>query len=804
MGNTYRYKPTLACVVSALMLCVWCNGQLSNAAPSGNQKKYNGQDVCQSGEDHCKDANGESFTFNASPQRKVPEGDYRNCADSNGKIPQRLEALPGGAWDNLRNLDMGLVGKRNYSKCLTTEDENYLIPDGTFVIPLKKSNLETFAEVIEHWSNYTSMTSSSINADAHVLSFISGSFSSTHQRTKMHQYNEKSMTTRVQMRHLLYTVKLSMDIELERALQNRVLDIIGYLQDNRTNEAVYQTQLLVRDYGTHVITSVDVGAVLAQEDQIKRSFVYDHQNERSSIKASASADFFGKVGFSVGGGSASSEAMDKSYRSSRTFSRVITHGGPPFMSNFTLNDWERGLVNSLVAIDKAGDPLHYFITPDRFPGIPIPSVDRAAALIEQSIDRYYRINTRYGCTSMDSPNFSFEANLEDGSCELPLTNFTFGGVFQKCALMQQRSAGDICPELVQKNPLTGDFSCPPQYSEVLLHTGVKTKGEMRNECNDRCHDCGFLGLSTCCDRVCANVHYSTQAEYRTYWCVATGHVNVDSGFLFGGIYTTTSQNPLTKSEKCPVKFFPLKLGNGGCICVSDDYELGFRFSVPFAGLFSCTAGNPLVLSGNIVSKRSVDAPRSMMTYLSDAGPASWPHRCPPGYSQHMASIDDGCEIEYCVKVNALSTQGLTPIKRPPFIDPPYVNPNYTDTMMIIGPAGKAWEKNKSQEWRIVTEADAYKDYQKSSGSSEPLSGGAIAGKAIGVVVFVALVVIVIVLATKGRCTSCKRSGHSELRDDDHTPVMSAQGNTQQGTSRGGLYGATQDGATNANNQDPEA
>ncbi|CAH1797817.1 unnamed protein product [Owenia fusiformis] len=731
-------------------------------------------EVCENGDDgHCNGAQSSVSAFKPTPQKRYPLGDYRNCADSEGKLLPRLEALPGGGWDNLRNLDMGIVARRNYSQCLSSEDGMYLIPDGMFVIPQKRTNLETYAEIFEDMTSYSSMTSRSINIEVNVLSRISGSFSYSHQKAKTKQYNDKSMTTRVQVRRHVYTVKLSMDTEIEAALRNRVLDMIGSLQGNNTDEASYLAQLLVRDYGTHIVTSVDVGAILAQEDHVKRSSFLDSKTDSTQFKASASADFFGKVGFKIGVEVGSSDSTTKKYQTSRTHSKVITHGGSSFTPNFTYTNWEKGLVNSLVAIDMSGDPLHYFITPSKFPGIHVSSVRNAARLIERTVNRYYQINTLYGCTKMDSPNFSFESNLDDGSCETAMTNFTFGGVFQKCSLLE-RSAGNICPELTQKNPLTGDFSCPSMYKAVLLHSGTKRKGDPSN-CHEHCYTCWLV--LRCCDRICDR---SSKAKYDVYWCYAPGHVNTNSGFLFGGIYSAVRQNPLTKSTNCPMHFFALKLGDGVFICVSDDYELGFRFSIPFAGLFSCTAGNPLVLSKDLVNKRS--APRTMMTYLSEAGPASWPHRCPPGYSQHIASIDDGCEIEYCVKVNALSSHGLTPIKRPPFIDIPHINANSTDTMVIMGAAGNAWVKIQDQNWKLVSAADAidaYKiiDQTKSNARVKPKNTSAIVGIVIGGLAFVVLVAMV-VFGIRRKYKN-RRAGHSRLVGNNQNSEMGLQDSSQQ-------------------------
>jgi len=47
------------------------------------------------------------------------------------------------------------------------------------------------------------------------------------------------------------------------------MQIAAELQNNRTKQAWYSAQLLAREYGTHIITSVDAGATLVQETHIK-------------------------------------------------------------------------------------------------------------------------------------------------------------------------------------------------------------------------------------------------------------------------------------------------------------------------------------------------------------------------------------------------------------------------------------------------------------------------------------------------------------------------------------------------------
>ena len=100
-----------------------------------------------------------------------PVGDPRNCETAvSGQDFFRMEVLPGLGWDNLRNLDQSIVLAFNYSTCKTTNDRKYLIPDDSFVIPLQRSKVDTYSELVSHALNYTSMTSNSINAGVSVYS----------------------------------------------------------------------------------------------------------------------------------------------------------------------------------------------------------------------------------------------------------------------------------------------------------------------------------------------------------------------------------------------------------------------------------------------------------------------------------------------------------------------------------------------------------------------------------------------------------------------------------------------------------
>ena len=186
-------------------------------------------------------------------------GDPQNCPQTAMNI---AEVLPGNGWDNLRNVAMGHVVVYNYSRCKIFQDRSFLLPDNIYAVPLKESDVKTYSQLITHSSNYTSVTSDSINVGAHGNFFfgsISGSFSRDYKETKMHIAGDKSTASRVQLRYEMFAMRSEPDPELHPIFKNRLMDIASFVQNGDNASATYLAQLLVRDYGSHYVTSVTAG-----------------------------------------------------------------------------------------------------------------------------------------------------------------------------------------------------------------------------------------------------------------------------------------------------------------------------------------------------------------------------------------------------------------------------------------------------------------------------------------------------------------------------------------------------------------
>lgn len=552
------------------------------------------------------------FAHNDPPIPKFPLGDPRNCPIEKGVY--RFEVLPGGGWDNLNNEDMGVVFEKNYSKCKLSDDGKFLLPDNVFLYPVKNSKVETFANLYDHWTNYSSLTAETINAQASVEFFgldlgISGSYSSELRSVKEYQINENSFTTRVQIRHNLYKAKLKPDSTLDSAFKSRLLSIASHLQHNNTDYTKYLAQLLIRDFGTHYISNVNAGAILAKLDHLQKKCVEDFEGEKSNITAAASASFFASF-LSFDGKFKYSDITEKKYadkyRSNTVFSTMFSIGGPLFRLNFSISQWEEQLPNELVAVDRAGDPLHFAITSGSLPELSELLVNNLRDTVQKAINEYFKRNTIIGCTKLDAPNFSFQANVDDGfQCINPTNNYTFGGLYQTCVCYSgcgeySRPTEQImCEDFYQTNPLTGNFNCPSGFDAVLVFQGF-IPGTYTTFAD--CSKCSVNQEFDCCFKDYRPDQPYVWAGYSAYWCAASGTVPPNKGYLFGGLYSWSSVNPVTQTRSCPAKFYPLTFGAQMTVCVSDDYELGFQHSVPFGGFFSCQYGNPLA-AGKLSYKR---------------------------------------------------------------------------------------------------------------------------------------------------------------------------------------------------------
>ncbi|KAH9492036.1 Macrophage-expressed protein 1 protein [Bulinus truncatus] len=394
--------------------------------------------------------------------------------------------------------------------------------------------------------------------------------------------------------------------------------------------------------------------------------------------------------------------VSNSYSSSVTHSQIKTLGGSLFqLENSSLDSWTKDVDRNLVPMDRIGDPLSFLVTPQTLPELPPSTVNAVGEIVLQSIELYYEMNTVRGCTDEASPNFSFAANLDDGSCEAITTNLTFGGFFQNCSVSGNYLYSNPCSGLDSVNPKTGGYSCPSSYTAILIQSAYRS-GSTESQRN--CDSC-YLFFH-CCE----TKQYQAYALYSAYWCAALGAVPRNSGYLFGGLYRPSQDNPFTGKASCPPTFYPKQLLLDLYICISDDFEQSTKSAVKFGGFFSCSKGD-MEKTNNLSTFES----KQENAYLKS---------CPEGYSQHLATMDMGCSIYYCVKSGFMSGSKLPAIRRPPFSVKPSSFNDDKDNLVIFNTDTQTWMKNdQALQFKNLHSVSTSPEDQNNDG----LSSGAVAG-----------------------------------------------------------------------------
>uniref|UniRef100_A0A914E586 Uncharacterized protein n=1 Tax=Acrobeloides nanus TaxID=290746 RepID=A0A914E586_9BILA len=181
--------------------------------------------------------------------------------------------------------------------------------------------------------------------------------------------------------------------------------------------------------------------------------------------------------------------------------------------------------------------------------------------------------------------------------------------------------------------------------------------------------CGFLCLWDDCHTVSYDVIFKDRARISTHWCseVPAPAVKIEVtepqpeipqpeapaseapppetpqsrrkkrqvenyGFMFNGLFDTNQVNPFTGGPNCPGHYQPYKMSLNVTVCLSRDYQLDAPYSIGFSGFFSCQT-------------------------------PSAQKQCLKGYSQHLATVAEGCDIYYCVKPEAFVFMSPALIKR---------------------------------------------------------------------------------------------------------------------------------------------
>lgn len=128
-----------------------------------------------------------------------------------------------------------------------------------------------------------------------------------------------------------YSLLANPDAGLTPDFKRRLMGIADHMRNNLTLRAMYESQLIIRDYGTHYVSRAEVGAITEQLNYVNSDFDYKSQTKLDEMKATVSAGFqrvlYGGSA-SITAGRIVTEEMTKRLSNMTRHVRIDTHGGP--------------------------------------------------------------------------------------------------------------------------------------------------------------------------------------------------------------------------------------------------------------------------------------------------------------------------------------------------------------------------------------------------------------------------------------------------------------------------------------------
>ncbi|PAV79248.1 hypothetical protein WR25_03831 [Diploscapter pachys] len=466
-------------------------------------------------------------------------------------------------WSNpqVMNIPTYPVLELNFSQCKTTEDGEYLIPNGVRTTKIESRRIR---QVEDHHDNFRSVlqarqNSITVGAEIPIYGAVSigGSLSAEFINIK------KTMTrlnTGLNTLNLVYEayemVANDGQMKVIDSFQHEIQGIADALNSGMPQKAEYLAQMTVKQYGTHFVTKSIMGVSLEQLDYIESDDGSSFSNEGASTSVGIS---IGVPGVSVGvGGTHSKTNIEETERSSR-----IRHTDEFRKGNFTFtrNTDDNGvrIYTNLVVEDIAGLRFHVkrlseVLSTRTFPQYNLTVLEAVKEKLDSAIIAYYQANVIRGCTNPKAVNFNFQNSL-------------FGNT--KMRVVEQILERKLEDEgfkdgFFANNPITGQPSCPIGFESVLLleaNTTTYFKDKLLFGLDQEIVWDGNVTAIRILNED-KDVTFRRHENYRVYWCKRDRNLPPprDSDIaLFGGVYTDERNkmfydNPITGQPSCPTGF----------------------------------------------------------------------------------------------------------------------------------------------------------------------------------------------------------------------------------------------------------
>ncbi len=455
----------------------------------------------------------------------------------------------------------------NASTLCQTPDHKYLIACGVNAIPILNYNTEMISMSYTSTTQYMYDGSSqfSFSASAEFPQFqISGHYGQS-ILDYVNTFSDQS-TVMISTTADMQMYEMSLE-DVVFPLSDSLLQVIQFLSNaiSSNDTSAYSTWMyyLVNNLHAATITTVYTGARLEEFFYVYKDYYASTEIQTSQGCAEVQSSFAG-----IFGGTASTK-WHVTTEEIETFQENIDQSifnvvGGNYENGMTLAQWQATAYQNPATLAYIATPSNIYLTPQVLSKYGVDS-DHAAQIYRDytnTIGEYLTNNSYYGCSDSFAVNFNLSTTIDDGNCDYASpNNSSFAGYYAVYGTCYNEYT--ICaPNAITINNLyTEILSCPTSSDKISLTRENIDGGTVT-----------ILNLVACM------------------------HENMPA---FGGIYDTSTVNPITQGFNCPTGMTSTKLYGDVSICLTNDPT---ATSYPFNGYYITSStglciGNDFTASG---------------------------------------------------------------------------------------------------------------------------------------------------------------------------------------------------------------
>uniref|UniRef100_A0AC34F806 Macrophage-expressed gene 1 protein n=1 Tax=Panagrolaimus sp. ES5 TaxID=591445 RepID=A0AC34F806_9BILA len=438
-----------------------------------------------------------------------------------------LSGLVGIGWDDPTNSYTLPILKTTFKKCLTDNNNEYLIPDNVFIIQIQDADIERSATQIDSFKSMMESSSNKIGV-AGSATFkgvkVGGSFSSENQQSKESFEKQTSIMLLNKIHYSAFELIVDENDGFDQYFVERIEDIAYAVDGNKMLWGKFLAETFISDFGTHMVNKATAGAEIAQETYISKSETYKGEKTIDAYKAEVTLGFKEIAKISIGY-ETRNEASETHTTSKVTTSKILKTRGGPNIQRISKEEKDESMlhVENLVGLKQSGKYLYEIIPALKLPKFSDYVKYAVQKLIQNATEDYYRYNYRPGCMDINSENFNRIANADDDSCMDPNLLFAFSGVFQTCTPISSKNvteeyyySGIRCESLEIPNPMTGNFSCFDNIQAKKVYSFAKIYNDRKTEVEKE--RCGIFSFIFGCTTEIVEIAVIDEIRLEVFWC----------------------------------------------------------------------------------------------------------------------------------------------------------------------------------------------------------------------------------------------------------------------------------------------